>query len=101
MPPQPSFGERPSPVERDDSDVRASDASNEAVFGDEAPKLLEELTTEELFRKRKAHEVQMKLGYREESIDITIINEIRDLMRARGISEDEYSTFLNTRITTE
>ena len=101
MPPQSNFGEVPRRIQRGKKGVLADGASNDVAFGDTEIKPLEELTTNELFLRRKAHQIHLKLGYRDAAIDIMVIDEIRDVMKARGVSEDEYLTFLKTSLDSE
>ena len=101
MPPQSSFGEVPRKIQRDEDGTSAVVASNDAVFGKEKERSLEELTMDELFRKRRSHEVQLSLGYRDASIDEGVINRIHEHMVTRGIDEEAYTQFLRNRATTE
>lgn len=101
MPPQSSFGEVPRKIQRDEGGTPEDVASNDAVFGKEKEKSLEELTMDELFQKRRSHEITLRLGYRNASVDETILQRICEHMKVRGIDETEYKQFLRNRATAE
>lgn len=68
------------------------DAANDAVFQTTTEPLIR--TPQELFSLRKAHEMQIKLGYRDVSVDKDALVKIQEEMSARGLREEDYVEFL-------
>ena len=65
-------------------------AQNDAVY--EADREKRKLN---LFRKRKAHEINSRLGWRNKNIDQNAIANVMKEMRALNCTEDEYAAFLS------
>lgn len=96
MPPNPHFGEGPRPIQREELPIDDGSA-NDDIFGEPESKLIEELSIAELLQKRKAHELQLKLGYRDPEIDNDVIAKIDAcMMKLKGIGEEEYKNYLKT-----
>lgn len=98
MIPNPSFSELPRHKMKV-LDVRTQTRSaNDPVFKNNLEMKLEKLSTEELFLKRNAHQINHDLGYRiAANVDTPIIDAICKEMASRGIDEKEYKQFLENR----
>lgn len=91
MPPNPRFESPQRKVQHEEQDTYG--AANDSHFREAS---LEKMSIEQLFMKRKAHEMNLKLGYRDAKIDSKIIESIKTRMGERGIREEEYQVFLKT-----
>jgi hypothetical protein len=86
-----------------DDNASETSAANEPTYDDADKSVslkekISKLSTRDLFIMRQAHEMNLKLGYREAKIDTDVIDEIKQHMEAAGINESEYDSFLNPKV---